>query len=161
MVTHSNLALVVGTMSGRMSKLWHDERGAYLVQFVLLFPVAIVMLGLVVDGGFMYQQYRAAQTTVEAAAQVASHEIDVNHFRATNQIVLNQSAATAIAQQFVNLNKSQYLVKTKITTQPDRIMVWGQAKIPTIFFKIFGVSELVVTVNGQGYPAFGINREGE
>jgi len=144
-----------------LKRFWLDQGGEYLVHFVLLFPVAVVMLGLVIDGGFMYQQYRAAQTTVEAAAQVASHEIDVNHFRATNQVVLDRSAATAIAQQFVNLNKSKYLVKTRITTQPTRITVWGQAKIPTIFFKIFGVSELVVTVSGQGYPAFGINREGE
>lgn len=142
-------------------KWWNDQQGEYLVQFVLLFPVAVVMLGLVIDGGFMYQQYRAAQTTVEAAAQVASHEIDVNHFRATNQVILNRSAATAIAQQFVNLNKNKYLVKTKITAEPKRITVWGQSKIPTIFFKIFGVSQLVVTVSGQGYPAFGINREGE
>ena len=142
-------------------KWWHDQRGEYLVQFVLLFPLAIVMLGLVIDGGFMYQQYRAAQTTVEAAAQVASHEIDVNHFRATNQVVLDRSAASAIAQEFVNLNKSQYLVKTKITAERRRITVWGLAKIPTIFFRIFGVSELVVTVSGQGYPAFGINQEGE
>lgn len=142
-------------------KWWPDQRGEYLVQFVLLFPLAIVMLGLVIDGGFMYQQYRAAQTTVEAAAQVASHEIDVNHFRVTNQIVLDRSAATVIAQEFVNLNKSQYLVKTKITAERRRITVWGLAKIPTIFFRIFGVSELVVTVSGLGYPAFGINQEGE
>lgn len=140
---------------------WRDQRGEYLVQFVLLFPVAIVMLGLVVDGGFMYQQYRYAQTTVQAAAQAASHEIDVNHFRATDEVVLDQVGATAIAKQFINLNKSKYLVKTQITTQPTRILVWGQAKIPTIFFKIFGINELVVTVSGQGYPAFGINREGE
>lgn len=142
-------------------KWGNDQRGEYLVQFVLLFPVAVVMLGLVIDGGFMYQQYRAAQTTVEAAAQVASHEIDVNHFRATNQVILNRGAATAIAQQFINLNKSKYLTKTNITAQPNRITVWGQAKIPTTFSKIFGVSELTVTVSGQGYPAFGINREGE
>jgi Flp pilus assembly protein TadG len=140
---------------------WADQRGEFLVQFVLLFPIAVVMLGLVIDGGFMYQEYRSAQTTVEAAAQVASHEIDVNYFRATNQVILNQGAAAGIAQQFVNLNRSKYLVKTSISAQPDRITVWGQAKIPTIFFKMFGVSELVVTVSGQGYPAFGINREGE
>ena len=144
-----------------LKKLWHDQRGEYLVQFVLLFPLAIVMLGLVIDGGFMYQQYRAAQTTVEAAAQVASHEIDANHFHTTSQVILERSKATAIAQQFINLNKSEYLVKTKITVEPRRITVWGMAKIPTIFFRIFGVSELVVTVSGKGYPAFGINQEGE
>lgn len=140
---------------------WRDQRGEYLVHFVLLFPVAIVMLGLVVDGGFMYQQYRYAQTTVEAAAQAASHEIDVNHFRTTDEVVLDQSSATAIAQKFIALNKTRYLVQTQITTQPTRIMVWGKAKIPTIFFRIFGIRELVVTVSGQGYPAYGINHEGE
>lgn len=140
---------------------WRDQRGEYLVHFVLLFPVAIVMLGLVIDGGFMYQQYRYAQTTVEAAAQAASHQIDVNHFRTTDEVVLDQSGATAVAQKFIALNKTQYLVQTQITTQPTRITVWGKAKIPTIFFRIFGIRELVVTVSGQGYPAFGINREGE
>jgi uncharacterized protein (UPF0333 family) len=142
-------------------KWWHDQRGEYLVQFVLLFPLAIVMLGLVIDGGFMYQQYRAAQTTVEAAAQAASHEIDATHFHTTSQVILDRSKAARIARQFINLNKSEYLLKTKITVEPRRITVWGLAKIPTIFFRIFGVSELVVTVSGKGYPAFGINREGE
>lgn len=144
-----------------LKKWWNDQRGEYLVQFVLLFPLAIVMLGLVIDGGFMYQQYRAAQTTVEAAAQVASHEIDANYFHTTSQIILERNKAARIAQQFLNLNKSEYLVKTKITVEPRRITVWGMAKIPTIFFRIFGVSELVVTVSGRGYPAFGINQEGE
>jgi len=144
-----------------LKKWWHDQRGEYLVQFVLLFPLAIVMLGLVIDGGFMYQQYRAAQTTVKAAAQAASHEIDANYFHTTSQVVLDRSKATAIAQQFINLNKNQYLVKTTITAERRRITVWGLGKIPTIFFRIFGVSELVVTVSGKGYPAFGINQEGE
>lgn len=148
-------------MSERIKKFFRDERGEYLAQFVLLFPVAVVMLGLVIDGGFMYQQYRAAQTTVEAAAQAASHEIDVNYFHSTSQVILDRANATAVAQQFINLNRNQYLTKIKITVQPKRITVWGQAKIPTIFFKIFGVTQLVVTVSGQGYPAFGINREGE
>ncbi len=152
--TCSRIALVV--------RKWHrDEKGEYLLQFVLIFPLLIVMTGLVIDGGYMYQQSRLAETTVEAAAQAASHAIDVQHFRETDDVILDSAQAPAIASQFVNLNKGKNLKQVLISVAPRLITVQGKAEIPTIFFKIFGINSLTVNVVGRGYPSYGINVEGQ
>ncbi len=146
----------------RAIQKWHqDQHGEYLLQFVLIFPLLLVMTGLVIDGGYMYQQYRLAETTVEAAAQAASHAIDVQYFRETDEVILDSGQAPAIAQQFVNLNKGPNLRQVQITVQPRLITVQGTAKIPTIFFRMFGINSLTVKVVGRGYPAYGINVEGQ
>ncbi len=146
----------------RVIRRWHqDNRGEYLLQFVLIFPLLIVMTGLVIDGGYMYQQYRLAETTVEAAAQAASHAIDVQHFRETDEVILDGALAPAIASQFVNLNKGKNLKQVQIAVAPRLITVQGTAEIPTIFFRIFGINSLTVNVVGRGYPAYGINVEGQ
>ncbi len=146
----------------RAIQKWHrDDRGEYLLQFVLIFPLLIVMTGLVIDGGYMYQQYRLAETTVEAAAQAASHAIDVQHFRETDEVILDRSLAPAVASQFVNLNKGKNLKQVQIAVAPRLITVQGTAVIPTIFFRIFGINSLTVNVVGRGYPSYGINVEGQ
>jgi len=66
----------------------NSECGQYLVQTVILLPMMMILVGLVVDGGWMYWQYRRAEIAVNAAAQAASHAIDVEYFRETNQVRL-------------------------------------------------------------------------
>ena len=138
-----------------------DERGSILVQTVILLPVMLMLIGLVLDGGWMYWQYRRAEVTVNAAAQAASHAIDINNFRATNQVRLDQGEAAAIAGDFIQLNRRGILTLTAVRASRDRITVDATAQIPTIFFRLAGISLLTVQVQGTAYPAFGINREGQ
>ena len=138
-----------------------DERGSFLVQTVILLPVMLLLIGLVLDGGWMYWQYRRAEVTVNAAAQAASHAIDINYFRATNQVQLSQGEAAAVAGDFIQLNRRGVLTLTGVRVSRDQITVNATAQIPTIFFRLAGIPLLTVRVQGTAYPAFGINREGQ
>lgn len=138
-----------------------DERGSILVQTVILLPVMLLLIGLVLDGGWMYWQYRHAEVTVNAAAQAASHAIDINNFRATNQVRLDQGEAAAVAGDFIQLNRRGILTLTGVRASRDRITVDATAQIPTIFFRLAGIPLLTMQVQGTAYPAFGINREGQ
>ncbi len=141
---------------------WHrDERGEWLVQFVILFPLLIVLVGLVLDGGWMYWQYRRAEVTVNAAAQAASHAIDIGTFHQKNQVVLDGGEATAVAATFAQMNAGRDLKTVNISVTPRLIVVDGLATIHTIFFQLFGIGSLTVKVQGQAYPAYGINVEGQ
>ena len=138
-----------------------DQRGSFLIQTVILFPLMMLLIGLVLDGGWMYWQYRRAEVMVNAAAQAASHAIDINHFRTTDQVRLHNGQAAAVANDFINLNRRGQITVTGIRVSPDQIIVNATAKIPTIFFRLAGIRSLSMSVEGKAYPAFGINHEGQ
>ena len=145
-----------------MLKRWiRDQRGSFLIQTVILFPVMILLVGLVLDGGWMYWQYRRAEVMVNAAAQAASHAIDINHFRSTDQVRLHRGQATGIANNFIQLNRRGHITLTGVRVRADQITVNATATIPTIFFRLAGIPSLTVRVEGKAYPAFGINFEGQ
>ncbi len=140
---------------------WRDARGEFLVQTVILFPMLMLLIGLVLDGGWMYWQYRRAEVTVNAAAQAASHAIDIEYFRQTDQVRLNNGEAAGVAYDFVNLNRRGNVSLTGIQISPNLIVVNGKATIPTIFLRLAGIHSLTMQVQGKAYPAFGINQEGQ
>ncbi|MCL4488309.1 MAG: pilus assembly protein [Chloroflexi bacterium] len=140
---------------------FHNEAGQYLVQTVILLPVMLILAGLVLDGGWMYWQYRRAEIAVNAAAQAASHAIDVEHFRETNEVRLGNGEAYGAASGYVNINQRGQMQVTGIYIGPNRVIVDADAQVQTIFFRLAGISSLSMRVEGQAYPAFGINREGQ
>ena len=138
-----------------------DKGGQYLVQTVILLPLMLILVGLVLDGGWMYWQYRRAEIAVNAAAQAASHAIDVDHFRETNEVRLDTSDAYGAASGYVNINARGQMQITGLYIGSNRVIIDATAQIRTIFFRLAGISSLSMRVQGQAYPAFGINREGQ
>jgi len=142
-------------------KIQHDEQGQYLVQTVFLLPMMMILVGLVLDGGWMYWQYRRAEIAVNAAAQAASHAIDVEYFRETNQVRLDAGEAWSAASGFVNINQRGQMQVTGIFIGNNQVIVNANAQVQTIFFRLAGISSLSMRVEGRAYPAFGINVEGQ
>ena len=138
-----------------------DEQGQYLVQTIILLPMMMILVGLVLDGGWMYWQYRRAEITVNTAAQAASHAIDVEYFRETNQVRLDSSEAWSTASGFVNINQRGQMQVTGIYIGNNQVVVNANANVQTIFFRLAGISSLSMRVEGRAYPAFGINVEGQ
>jgi Flp pilus assembly protein TadG len=142
-------------------RTYKDETGQYLVQTVILLPMMMILVGLVLDGGWMYWQYRRAEIAVNAAAQAASHAIDVEYFRETNQVRLDAGEAWSAASGFVNINQRGQMQVTGIHIGNNQVIVNANAQVQTIFFRLAGISSLSMRVDGRAYPAFGINVEGQ
>ena len=145
----------------RILRRLHEESGQYLVQTVILLPMMMILVGLVLDGGWMYWQYRRAEIAVNAAAQAASHAIDVEYFRETNQVRLDAGEAWSAASGFVNINQRGQMQVTGIYIGNNQVIVNANAEVQTIFFRLAGISSLSMRVEGRAYPAFGINVEGQ
>jgi len=145
----------------RILRRLHEESGQYLVQTVILLPMMMILVGLVLDGGWMYWQYRRAEIEVNAAAQAASHAIDVEYFRETNQVRLDAGEAWSAASGFVNINQRGQMQVTGIYIGNNQVIVNANAEVQTIFFRLAGISSLSMRVEGRAYPAFGINVEGQ
>lgn len=121
----------------------------------------MILVGLVLDGGWMYWQYRRAEIAVNAAAQAASHAIDVDYFRETNQVRLDQGEVWNAASGFVNINQRGQMQVTGIYIGNNQVVVDANAQVQTIFFRLARISVLTMRVEGRAYPAFGINTEGQ
>ena len=109
----------------------------------------------------MYWQYRRAEITVSAAAQAASHAIDVEYFRQTNQVQLNLGEAWDVAQGFIWINQRGHMQVQGIWVGEDEIVVAATAYVDTLFLRFAGINRLPLRAIGRAYPAFGINREGQ
>ena len=138
-----------------------DNRGQYVVQLVVWFPVLLLMLGMVVDGGLIYWQYRRAHNAVNLAAQAASQCVDIPYFLAENRVRLDQAEAAGVASNYVALNGGGRVQLAGVYTYPYLVVVRGRATINTLFVQAAGLGPFTVEVEGQAYPAFGIAAEGQ
>ncbi len=151
----------IATQLDKAKRVQRDEAGQFLVQTVILLPMMMILVGLVLDGGWMYWQYRRSEIAVNAAAQAASHAIDVDYFRETNQVRLDPNAAWAAASGFVNINQRGQMQVSGIFISNNQVVVDANAQVQTIFFRLAGISTLSMRVQGRAYPAFGINTENQ
>jgi len=138
-----------------------NRKGQTLFQTALFLPLLFVVIGLVVDGGLAFADYRHAQITADLAAHAASHRIDPDVFAATNQVVLDYQAALDAAVNCASRNSGGQVTITSITLEPRMVTVEGNARLRTIFMRIVGVPEITVRVVGKAYPAYGIEWEGQ
>lgn len=151
-----------------MRRLWERlrrEDGQYTVIVVMAMPLALILMGLVVDMGLLYVQRQRCQVAADAAAQAAAHEVDTGHLFATNQVRLNPGV-DYVAQYFARINGGRYAgvrirVQDVYVDANGRVNVRVRARIPTVFLRIVGLRSWTVNLTGQAYPAFGINVEGD
>jgi len=138
-----------------------SERGQALTLFLALFPLLVVLVGLVFDGGMMYLQYRRAGTAANLGAQAASHAIDEEYFARTNGIRLDANRAFAFAQEFAARNSRAGIRVERVSVQSRQVVVDAVTTYHTTFMRLFGIPAVTMRVRGRAYPAYGIDYEGQ
>jgi Flp pilus assembly protein TadG len=143
-----------------LANLTQDERGQALFQTALFLPLLLVVLGLVVDGGLLLTSYRRAQIAADTAAHAASHQISIEVFVESNQVVLGAPAFDK-ALEYGRTNSYGHLAlnTVSILNQGRLVRVTGHASLPTCFMRLVGISSITVPVVGEAYPAYGIEEE--
>lgn len=53
-------------------RLWACERGAELIEFALVFPTLLLVLGGIVDLGFLFQRYEVVTNAAREGARMAA-----------------------------------------------------------------------------------------
>ena len=140
---------------------WHksptqqSQRGQILVWIVFMLPALLAMVGLVFDGGMMWNQVRRAQWSVDGAAMAAASEIDPRVYRDTSRVALGHDAYH-VASYYARLNDPNLHV-TSVYIQDNVVYVRAWVKVDTYFLAIFGVSGAKVNVRGRERPAWGIS----
>jgi uncharacterized membrane protein len=132
-----------------------------MVLMVIALPLAMVLVGLVVDGGLMYLAHRATTTAANLSAQAASHAVDEEYYRQTNLLRLDQARALGVAQQYAALNHGGDIAVTGIALEGRWVTVGVVTHYDTMFLRLAGINRVSLHARGRAYAAYGIDREGQ
>jgi Flp pilus assembly protein TadG len=137
-----------------------DERGAYVALTVVGLPLALVLVGLVVDGGLMFRSERRAVALTSAAAHAAAQQIDADLFKGTNLVTVNPGAAVGAAKSMfayapVDLKLEQVQVSGNYVT------VHAMVSYSTIFLRVLGVPTINLRIASSAQPQYGIESLGQ
>ncbi len=136
------------------------ETGQVLVWTVLLLPLLLALVGLVLDGGLLFVQWRRARWAADGAAVAAASEIDPARYAQSGQVKLDQGAAQTTVQRFAHL-KAPDLHVTGIEFQGNVVRVRGWVEVRPAFLGLLGAGSLRLSVTGEERPVWGIARPGQ
>ncbi len=141
----------------------HKQRGQALIWVAILLPLFLVLVGLVFDGGLLWQQYMRARWAVSSAGVAAASEIDPGTVAQSGQIVLKSEALNTASRYAHRNDPALRITSVRILTQNGRqyIETRGWTYADTVFLKLFGVSGFRINVQAVERPAWGVDSEGQ
>ena len=116
----------------------NSEQGQIIILMVVTIVIMVALAALVIDGGNLYLNRRAAQTAADAAALAGAYEHCVN--KASLAIVTNVVNEYAMLQ-----NRATAVEALEVYDKKVRVVV--SISLPTFFAKIFGVSQETVVAD--------------
>jgi Flp pilus assembly protein TadG len=139
------------------------ERGQALLWVAILLPVFLVLVGLVFDGGLLWQQYLRARWAVSAAGVAGASEIAPGTLAQTGQVRLTAEALNTASRYAHRNDPHLRITSVNVVTQNGQqyIATRGWTYADTVFLKVFGVDGLRINVQAVERPAWGITREGQ
>ncbi len=121
-----------------------DERGQLTLFMVFATLAMLVLVSLVVDGGYVLAARRRAIDEANGAARAGAAALAPSAYRSRGDVVLDEAAAAAAAQD--------YLAATghagAVVVDDDRVSVRLSFAQPTALLRIIGIDD--VTVSGRG-----------
>ena len=149
--------------SGRRTGRWaraqrpHSGGGARsgqaLLWVAIMLPVFLAIIGLALDGGALFAARRQAQNAADAAARAGAQQIDLNRYRATGEIALDNGWARYVARQYVAGSGG---LEATVDVAGNRVIVTVRRDVPLSFLKLFGVEGVRVGATAVAEPFYGI-----
>jgi Flp pilus assembly protein TadG len=139
------------------------QRGQALIWVAILLPLFLALVGLVFDGGLLWQQYLRARWAVSAAGVAAASEIDPDTLAQSGRIVLKAAALNTASRYAHRNDPALRITNVRIVTQNGQpyIATRGWTYADPVFLKLFGVSGFRINVQAVERPAWGVNSEGQ
>lgn len=149
----------------RLYFLWfricpRNEKGLSAAWYLAVLPALLAFVGLAVDTGIVLTHYRLGQVTVDGAAYAAATFLDGEAFEQTNDVILHPGDACSAAALYTADN-GQGVVSITCAVSGNRVDIAGTVTAPTLFMRIFGVSQLTFYPNASAELKYGITEEGQ
>jgi len=135
------MTATIARLRGRLG----EREAGMVTAFVVIFTVALlVMAGLVLDGGLALSAKVRAIDDAQAAARAGAQAINIPLYRATGQVTLNPTEASADAEQYL----AQAGQSGTVTVNGDQVTVTITVTQRTQLLSLAGIDHLSVSGSG-------------
>lgn len=128
-----------------MKNLLKDEDGSVLVLCVFLIPILIGIIGIVIDGGYLFYQQAQLEAATEAAGKstiLMSYDKDI--WALDNKVVLPEGEAKDNALIMLNKNCKKAKIDTFEIISNNKVDIVTTLEVEFFFMKIFGFEKKVI-----------------
>ncbi len=127
--------------------------GQALLWVALMLPIFLAIIGLALDGGALFAARRQAQNAADAAARAGAQQIDLDRYRATGEIALDNGWARYVARQYVAGSGG---LEATVDIAGNQVIVTVRRDVPLSFLKLVGLGRVRVGATAVAEPFYGI-----
>ncbi len=129
-----------------------DDRGSLALAAAVAFPAALILCGLVLDGGYTLAARQRAANHAENAARVGAQQLDIPELRRTGRIRLDPPAAVRAARAHLAQARVTGTVQVSGRTVTVRVTV----RQPMTLLRLTGLSHVDLTAQATARAAPGV-----
>ncbi len=140
-------------MRAFVRRLHSDEGGQAIVLVAILMVGLVAVVGLVTDGGLVFSQRRDLQNVADAAALAGAMQIDEDAYRASGEVLLDESAARQAAVEYLEAEEG---VAYSVAVGPARVDVSVSRQASTGFLRVIGINSVEMSAEASAEPRHGV-----
>lgn len=129
------------------------RRGQALIWVALLLPLLLAVVGLALDGGIVFAARRQAQNAADAAARAGAQEIDIDRYRETDEVVLDDRWARYEARRYLAGLGAR---DATVDIASNQVFVTVRREVPLSFLRLVGVESVRIEASAVAAPVYGI-----
>jgi len=132
-------------------------RGQALLVLVLALPVLLSVLGLVIDGGIVFDSRRELQNTADGAARVGAMQVDVDEYRRSDSqtVVLSKAAAEDAAREYLARESGQ--ISILVEAEPELVSVRVDRDVALTFLSLVGFDTVGIEAVAVANVRYGVD----
>jgi uncharacterized membrane protein len=134
-------------------RLRGEEAGQVIVLVAILMVGLVAVVGLVTDGGLVFSQRRDLQNVADAAALAGAMQIDEDAYRASGEVVLDESAARQAAVGYL---RSEGEMAYSVVVGPTHVDVSVSRQASTGFLRVVGINSVEMSAAASAEPRHGV-----
>jgi uncharacterized membrane protein len=134
-------------------RLHGEESGQAIVLVAIMMVGLVAVVGLVTDGGLVFSQRRDLQNVADAAALAGAMQIDEGVYRASGEVLLDESAARQAAVQYLEAEGG---LSYSVVVRPTRVEVSVSRQASTGFLRVVGINGVEISANASAEPRHGV-----
>ena len=143
-----------------LSCLSARDEAQVAVLVALLMPVLLTLVGVVLDGGLAFSEWRDWKDVADAAARTGAVQVDQQLYRQSDgaTLALDPAAAKAAAAQYVAQQHLPDVTASDVSADTDQVVVRLSGDVQTNFLRAVGITKVHISVVGPAQVRYGIDR---
>lgn len=133
------------------------QRGQAIVWVAVMLPFFLAIVGLVIDGGVVWNAERQVQGTADGAARAGAEALDTQAYYGSNGQTVALDPAAARQQAAAYLAREASGATWSVSADGREVVVHVRRSVPTSFVRIVGINSVALATTGAAEVRHGVD----